>query len=154
MRPRNPDGTPWSGDTANLALQELRRVVVVDLNKRDEQLSRGRMNAENRYSPYHEQKREDGTGSTFVVDPVLSSIKHTGAESTDLLQGRWGAFCATPQDEKPYIERLLNQSRNDQLASMKVAGDKVEASLVPIPEAEMPVLAKPKPKKREPALIG
>lgn len=156
MRPVNTDQDkkPWKPATSNLALQDIRRSAIDALNKRDEQLSRGRLNKDNRFSPYREEKRGDGTGSRFVVDPVLSEIKHTGEETIALTKSRWAEFCSEPRDEKVYAERLVKQTRDDHLAEMKAAGKEVEASLAPISEAEMPVLPTPKPKKKEPVLIG
>lgn len=155
MLPQNANGESWGAETSNVALQDIRSSVISDLNKRDGQLSRGRLNADNNYAPYREQARADGTGSTFVIDPVLAEIKHTGDEMQNLVRARWGKFCETQQDEKPYVEELVKRTRDARLAAMKAAGEDAEASLAAIPEAEMPVLPpKPKPKKKEPALIG
>lgn len=155
MRPVNPTsdgGESWGDETSNLALQDLRSTAIADLNKRDEQLSRGRMNAANGYSPYREVPRKDGRGTNYKVDPVLCDIKHTGEETLVLTKSRWADFCEQAQQEKPYTDRLVTHTRDKQLAKMKSAGTGVEASLAPIDEAAMPVMPKAKPKRLEPAL--
>lgn len=149
MRPVNTDGQSWGAETSNLALQDLRSKAIVDLNKRDEHLSRGRLSKANGYSPYREVPRKDGRGTNLKVDPVLSEIKHTGDETLALTKSRWAEFCEVRQDEKPFIDRLVTHTREKQLAEMKAAGEEVANSLSPVPEAEMPVLA-PEPKPEEP----
>lgn len=152
MLPVNTNGESWDAETSNLVLQDLRSTAIADLNRRDEQLSRGRLSAANRYSPYSEKKRGDGTGSTFVVDPVLGSLRHTGEEMQTLVRARWGDFCGTPQDEKPIAERLLKRTRAERLAVMQAAGKEVQATLEPIPEADLPVMSKVTPKATGPVL--
>lgn len=153
--PFNKDGTPWSADTGHLALQDIRRQAIDDLKAREERMSRGRMNAENHYSPYHEVQKENGQGSTFVVDPLLASLKHTGEETILLTQKRWAEFTSKPQDEKPYRDKLLKRTQGDRLSAMKAAGQEVEDSLTPIPDADLPVMPPmSKPKAKEPVLIG
>ncbi len=161
MRPIDTDGQSWGAETSNLALQDLRSKTIIDLNARDEQLSRGQLNKANGYSPYREVASKDGRSTNYRVDPVLSQIKHTGEETLALTKSRWADFCSERQDEKPYTDRLVTHTRDKQLAEMKAAGKEVAASLAPIPEAEMPVLpptpkpkAGPQVKKKEPALIG
>lgn len=151
--PFNKDTTPWSVETSRLALQEIRRQVIIDLNARDERLSRGRMNAGNHFSPYDEVKNENGQGSTFVVDPLLASIKHSGEDTIALTNSRWADFISTPQDEKPYRDKLFKRDQTDRLAAMKAAGQEVEDSLGAVAEADLPLMPKPKPKKPEPVLI-
>lgn len=155
MLPVNVNGNPWGPDTSNVVLQDLRSAVIADLNARDERLSRGRLNAANRYAPFRERQKEDGTGSIFEIDPVLSEIKYTGEEVQHLLQSRWADFCETPKDETPYVEELVKRTRHNQIAKLKTAGSEVQASLAPIPEVEMPVMPpKSKAKTKEPALVG
>ena len=108
MRPVNVDLQPWDDRTANFELQRIRAQATADLNARDERRSEGKLNKANKYSPYSEDKDDRGTGSTFVVSPVLAALKCTGAEVVHLTCKRWAEFCATPKDDKPFIEDLLN----------------------------------------------
>ncbi|MCK5641154.1 MAG: hypothetical protein KAJ19_10165 [Gammaproteobacteria bacterium] len=152
--PFNKDGTPWSPETGHLALRDIRKQVIADLNARDERLSRGQLNAENHYSPYREVPKENNQGSSFIVDPLLSSIRHTGEDTILLTEKRWREFTAEPQDEKPYRDKLIQRSQVDKLNAAKTAGQAVEDSLASVAEADLPVMPKPKPKTKEPALIG
>ena len=151
--PFNEDGTPWSPETGHLALQEIRKTAIADLNARDERLSRGQLNAANHYSPYREVQKEHGQGSSFVVDPLLSSIRHSGEETILLTEKRWREFTSEPQDEAPYRDKLAACTKTERLNAAKCAGQGVEDSLGAVPESEMPVLPTRKPAK-EPALIG
>lgn len=152
--PFNKDGTPWGVETGHLALQEIRQKVIADLKARDERLSRGRLSAETHYSPYIEVQKDNGEGSSFVVDPLLSSIRHTGEDTILLTEKRWREFTAEPQDEKPYREKLIQRSQGNRLKAAKAAGQAVEDSLGAIADADLPVMPKLQPKKKEPALIG
>lgn len=157
MRPVNlkdNGGESWGAETSNLALQDLRSKAIVDLNKRDGRLSRGRLNEANGYSPYREVVRKDGRGTNYKVDMVLSEIKHTGAETLALTKSRWAEFCEAPQDEKPYTDRLVTHTRDKQLAAMKAAGKEVAESLASIAEGDTPVLPPSKPKKQQSVLAG
>lgn len=150
--PTNLDGTRWGADTGHLALQEIRAKAIADLKARDERLSRGALNAENHYSPYREVQKEHGQGSSFIVDPLLSSIRHSGEDTILLTQKRWAEFTSNPQDEKPYRDKLLKKTEGDRLNAMKAAGQDVEDSLLTVPEDDLPVVPKPKAKIKEPAL--
>lgn len=152
--PFNKDRTPWSVETGHLALQGIRKQAIIDLNARDERLSRGRMNAGNHFSPYDEVQNENGQGSTFVVDPLLASIKHSGEETILLTEKRWREFTSTPQDEAPYRDKLSAHTKTARLNAAKCAGQAVEDSLGDVAEADLPLAPMPKPKKKEPALIG
>lgn len=152
--PFNKDGSPWSAEAGHLALQDIRKQVVIDLNARDERLSRGRMNADNYFSPYNEVQNESGQGSTFVVDPLLASIKHSGEETILLTEKRWREFTSEPQDEAPYRDKLVAHTKAESLDAAKRAGQEVEDSLGAVADADLPLMPKSKPKKKEPALIG
>lgn len=151
--PFNKDRTPWSPETGHLALQEIRKQVIADLHARDERLSRGGLSAENHYSPYREVQKENGQGSHFVVDPLLSSIRHSGEETILLTEKRWREFVSEPQDEKPYRDKLIQSGQVDRLNAAKAAGQAVEDSLGAVAEADLPaVMPKSQPKLKEPAL--
>lgn len=152
--PFNKDGAPWGVETGHLALQEIRQKAIADLKDRDERLSRGRLNAETHYSPYIEKPKENGQGSSFVVDPLLSSIRHTGEDTILLTEKRWRQFASEPQDEKPYRDKMIERTQAERLNAAKTAGQAVEDSLGAVAEADLPVMPKPRAKVKEPALIG
>lgn len=154
MRPVNIDLQPWDDRTANFELQRIRARAIADLNDRDERNSQGQLSKANKYSPYREVVDDRGTGSTFVVDPVLAAMKCTGADLIQLTCKRWAEFCEKPQDDKPFIEALLKHTREIALNRMSAAGQGVEDSLraAPKPTASLP--EKPKAKAKEPTLIG
>lgn len=152
MRPVNANLQSWDHRTANFQLQKIRAKAVADLNARDERNSQGKLNAANKYSPYHEVKDDRGTGSTFVVDPVLAALKCTGADLIHLTGKRWAEFCAEPKDEKPFIEEMLEGTRDKALNRMQAAGTAVEDSLKAAPEPAVLMPPKSTAKVKEPAL--
>lgn len=137
-----------------MAFREIRADAILALRARDERRSQGKLNAANRYSPVTEIKKDNDQGSVFVPDPVLVSIRHTGEDLSLLSRSRWATFCSEPQDEKPYMERIQDRDRDDRLSRMKAAGQPIEDSLVAIEGVPQSVLPTPKPKKKEPGLVG
>lgn len=138
MRPINRSGKEWAVDTSNLAFRDIRRRALADLRDRDEARSEGRMCKANGYALYTEQANPDrglnpehkgAAGTTFVVDPVLVAMRHSGDDELALIKSRWGDFCATPRDEKPYVERIRTCLRDDRLAIMRGDGAAIEATL-------------------------
>lgn len=138
--PINPDGTPWSPDTTYMAIQEIRDGAQRDLRARDERRSQGRLNAENRYSPYVEVKKDGGQGSVFVVDETLADIRHTGEDLDVLTAGRWAAFRSEPRDEKPFADRFRKQTLEVDIAKAQGRAAEIEATLNPDTQAVPPLL--------------
>jgi hypothetical protein len=154
MKPTDVGGKTWAADTSQFALQKIRAKAQADLDARDERRSQGQLNKANKYSPYREVKDDRGTGSTFQVDPVLSTLRCTGEELTNLTCKRWAEFCAEPRDEKPYAEELLQATRDKVISMVQASGQSVEDSLTVGAEPAALLPEKPKPKKKEPVLIG
>ena len=136
MRPVNEQGHEWDAETTALAFDEVRDKAKAELHARDERLSGGRLNAENRYSPCREvpRKRAEGSdspvepGVDLVPDPALASIKHTGEEMLNLTKRRWAEWCEKPRPEGKYRDELAKRRRADRLDAMKAAGAEVDRS--------------------------
>jgi hypothetical protein len=67
----------------------------------------------------------DGQGNWFV-DPVLSRIKHSGKDKTDLLRERWQAFCAEPRDPDVELGRIGHTPSPVEPNPMRIAGDRMD----------------------------
>jgi len=132
MKPTNPDGTLWAADTAYLAGQQMRAQVIAELRQRDETLSNGRMNAGNNWAPctfVPRSEDEPERGGVYQPDPVCVQVHHTGDDTRQLTNYRWGEFCKVPQDEQPFRERLDREARERQIAKLQAGGETLAKEL-------------------------
>lgn len=156
MRPINPNGKQWGVEASGVAYDDIHKQAVRDLCARDERLSGGQMNAGNNYAPYNVVEKPGSdtarapAGSRYVVNPLLVAMRHTGDEELQLTNARWAEFCSEPRDEKPYLDRILQQRRQDRLTVMVTAGANVSESLKAANEPMPQVAIESPPPKRGP----
>lgn len=60
--------------------------------------------------------------STFVVDPILSRLKHSGEEHGKLRAAKWEAFCAEPRDPAIELAKIGETPSPDETPRMHMAG--------------------------------
>lgn len=135
---------PWLSANATLVALHIRQQAESDLLALDEQRSGGRLNAENGYSTLMLVSSPDEKNAKYTVDPVLSALKHTGADTDRLAAKRYAEFCSVPQDEEATIARLgLNEAENE-IAKRIERGADLEAQIAELkkpPAVAVPVLA-------------
>jgi len=141
MRPIDENGEQWPADAAGLAFEDMRAQCRAALNERDEKLSGGRLNAGNNFSPNTLIGEPGSENSTYLVDAVLSSLKHTGDDMVRLLRSRWATFCSVGRDPSEWVKRAREQSRADQIKAMLSDGEAVEQQLADIAKAGRVVLS-------------
>ena len=105
------DRIPWDPAKANVKLQEFRQAHLDRLNAEDcelaEKFSIGHMVKDGMLQTLEVSEgvsRDDretvvGRDSHYVVNPVASQIKHTGAMLSDAFIPEWREFCSKPQND-------------------------------------------------------
>jgi hypothetical protein len=61
-------------------------------------------------------------GQLFVVDPVLSKIKHSGQEFIKLRGAKWAAFCSEPRDPVIELGKIGATASADETPRMHMQG--------------------------------
>lgn len=104
MVPVEMDGkTHWPPDRVRFAHAKVRGKVIAGLRKRD---MRHGIPADGKVY----KTGVDGSGNaTFVIDPVKSSLKHSGAEARALIAEAWHEFCSSPLASDPYQPNMPPQ---------------------------------------------
>ena len=116
---------PWKSESANAALQHIRKGCIAALRERDAGFGIGPDG-----KVYFDPTDEEGQPGRYVVNEELARKKHTGGELVSLTKSRWANFCAEPQDESAYmIEYRLNDRSNTRAKANAEAAD-VEKTLV------------------------
>jgi len=115
MTPRRLDGSAWSAGDANKMLQFFHRQAADELNARD--VARGLPKS----SVCGKWKPNEG-GKLFVVDPVLSKIKHSGQEFNQLRGAKWVAFCSEPRDPLTELAKIGEKPAPDGTPRMHMEG--------------------------------
>lgn len=139
-------GKPWKPENANVMLQRIKAEVTTELRARDVSLSGGRINEASGY-----KITTLGDDGRLRADHELQRIRHTGRESRLLRDKRWTEFCATPQPQDEFMEKLASKERKTRIADANAAYDvdfteeagKKEKPVV-IPEPEPVAEAPPK----------
>lgn len=132
MIPFNESGQPWQDvETWGAVTKRLRARALRELQARDERLSGGAMNAGNAWTPatISRVKRGAGVKITYIPNPALVKMKHSGKEMNDLFARYTAQFCAEPQDEEAWAKRLIGACREKQLAAAIDKGAAVAESL-------------------------
>ena len=90
---------PWPADKANVMLRRIDDQVQKEFDARDVERAKaaGFSVTGDRIVPCEWIEDENGVGG-YVVNHVLSAMKHSGAEKTDETNLRWWKFCREPQD--------------------------------------------------------
>jgi hypothetical protein len=63
-----------------------------------------------------------GNDKVFAVDPLLSRIKHSGAEFGKLRKAMWEAFCSEPRDPAIELAKLGETPSPDETPRTHIAG--------------------------------
>ena len=111
MRPIKPDGATWSPVDSNRMLQHFHEQVRAELHERDVARGLPKSGACGRY-----------VRNTFVVDPRLSALKHSGAESIARRRELWTEFCSTPKDPATELGKLGLTPSPDETPTSRLVG--------------------------------
>jgi hypothetical protein len=115
MRPTKLDGSTWNPIDSNAMLQSIRRTVIDELNARD--VARGLPKS----LACGKWVNRNGT-PTFVVDPRLSALKHSGEEASTEWVKRWQAFCSAPRDPLTELAKIGETPAPDETPRTHVQG--------------------------------
>jgi len=117
MRPKKPDGTNWNPIDSNKMLQHFHRQTRDELCARD--IARGLPKSLSCGRWVHSG---NGGEKVFVVDPLLSRLKHSGAEHRKLRGERWTAFCSEPRDPEIELRKIGEKPAPDEISRVSMGG--------------------------------
>jgi hypothetical protein len=149
MRPIDLLGVPWNALDSNRMLQFFHRQSRDELNARDVARGLPKSLACGRW-------QSAGNDATFVVDPVLSRLKHSGEQHQALRAKMWAQFCSEPRDPAVELAKIGYSPSPDETPRARLTGlnATIEAAIAAGIEAGLKAAGLSADKSKTPKVTG
>lgn len=86
----------WPGAIANILYQQFRTEIITELRKRDR--AHGIPESGQVYEEIKGDKKNPDEITGYKIDPILSSLAHSGADTNNRLKKKWYDYCIEPHE--------------------------------------------------------